>query len=86
MTMLDRMRRHKNWLKWSLLLVVVAFIIFYVPAFLDQGDTGQTGSPSDVVASVDGRRITIADFRRAYQAQIDAYRSAYGGNLSEQML
>ncbi len=86
MTMLDRMRRHKSWLKWSLLLVVVAFIIFYVPAFLGQDDNGQTGSPTDLVASVDGRRITVADFRRAYQAQIDAYRTAYGGNLSEQML
>ncbi len=86
MTMLDRMRRHKGWLKWSLGLVVLAFVIFYVPAFLNQGDSGQTGSPTDLVASVDGRRITVADFRRAYQAQIDAYRSAYGGNLSEQML
>ena len=25
MTMLDRMRRHKNWLKWSLGLVCLAF-------------------------------------------------------------
>ena len=25
MTMLDRMRRHKNWLKWSLAIVVVAW-------------------------------------------------------------
>jgi len=29
MTMLDRMRRHRNWLKWSLALVVLTFIIFY---------------------------------------------------------
>jgi len=34
MTMLDRMRRHKNWLKWSLALVVLAFVFFYVPDFL----------------------------------------------------
>ena len=26
MTMLDRMRRHKNWLKWSLALVVLTFV------------------------------------------------------------
>ena len=30
MTMLDRMRRHKNWLKWSLFVVVLAFILLYV--------------------------------------------------------
>ena len=35
MTMLDRMRRHKGWLKWSLALVVLAFIVFYIPSFLD---------------------------------------------------
>ncbi len=86
MTMLDRMRRHKGWLKWSLGLVVLAFIIFYVPAFLNPNGGGSTGSPTDMVASVNGRTITIADFQRAYQAQIQAYRNAYGANLSEQML
>lgn len=86
MTMLDRMRRHKGWLKWSLALVVLAFIIFYIPAFLGTGDGGQGGSLGDAVASVNGRSITIAQFQRAYQAQIQMYRNAYGGNISEQML
>lgn len=86
MTMLDRMRRHKGWLKWSLALVVLAFIIFYIPAFLGKGDTGLGGAPSDMVASVDGREITLAEFQRAYQGQIAMYRGAYGGNVSEQML
>jgi peptidyl-prolyl cis-trans isomerase D len=86
MTMLDRMRRHKAWLKWSLALVVLAFIIFYIPAFLGKGDTGLGGSQSDTVATVDGREITVADFQRAYQAQIQMYRGAYGGHVSEQML
>ena len=35
MTMLDRMRRHKGWLKWSLAVVVLAFIVLYIPSFLD---------------------------------------------------
>ena len=39
MTMLDRMRRHKGWLKWSLALVVLTFVIFYIPDFL----TARTG-------------------------------------------
>ena len=34
MTMLDKMRRHKSWLKWSLGLVCLAFVIFYIPDFL----------------------------------------------------
>ena len=30
MTMLDKMRRHKSWLKWSLILVCLAFVVFYI--------------------------------------------------------
>ena len=37
MTMLDRMRRHKGWLKWSLALVVLTFVVFYIPDFLTPG-------------------------------------------------
>jgi peptidyl-prolyl cis-trans isomerase D len=84
MTMLDRMRRHKSWLKWSLALVVLTFVIFYIPDFL-RGDRG--GSiPSDQIATVAGRPVSVAEFRRAYQSQIQAYRSAYGSNVSEQLL
>ncbi len=84
MTMLDRMRRHKAWLQWSLVLVVLAFIIFYIPDFL-RGN-GADLSNGDTIASVEGRAITSGDFRRTYQAQLQAYRSAYGGNMSEQLL
>ena len=84
MTMLDRMRRHRDWLKWSLGLVCVAFVLFYIPDFLR--GTGADAASGDTVAKVDGREITSADFRRTYQAQLQAYRSAYGGNMSDQLL
>lgn len=85
MTMLDRMRRHRNWLKWSLGLVCLAFVIFYIPDFLSGTDADLAGS-SDTVATVDGRGITGGEFRRTYQAQLQTYRNAYGSNVSEQML
>src|SRR3954463_13512775 len=84
MTMLDRMRRHRDWLKWSLGLVCVAFIIFYIPDFLR--GTGADAASGDTVAAVDGHDITAGDFRRTYQAQLQAYRNAYGTNVSEQLL
>ncbi len=84
MTMLDRMRRHRGWLKWSLAIVVLAFIFLYIPSFLDPGATG--AGNSQVVASVDGRDITATRFRRVYQQQMQAYRSAYGANVDERML
>ena len=83
MTMLDRMRRHRNWLKWSLALVCLAFVIFYIPDFLStEADLAAT----DTVAVVDGKEIRAEEFRRMYQAQVQAYRAAAGGNLNEQLL
>src|SRR5256714_15581323 len=84
MTVLDRMRRHRNWLKWSLGLVCLAFVIFYIPDFLR--GTGADAASGETIAKVEGREITAGEFRRTYQAQLQAYRSAYGGNMSEQLL
>jgi peptidyl-prolyl cis-trans isomerase D len=86
MTMLDRMRRHKAWLKWSLALVCLAFVIFYIPDFLTTGTTTGVAAPSDVVAEVNGRTITAGEFGRVYRAQMQAYQGAYGANASEQLL
>lgn len=85
MTMLDRMRRHKGWLKWSLALVVFTFIIFYIPDFL-RGKDGAAGLPSDEIARVNGRGISVLEFRQAYQRQVQAYRAAYGQSINEQLL
>jgi peptidyl-prolyl cis-trans isomerase D len=85
MTMLDRMRRHKNWLKWSLGIVVATFILLYVPSFLSPG--GGTGAaPTDVIATVNGRQVLVATYQRAYQAQMQSLRSAYGDKFNEDML
>ena len=83
MTMLDRMRRHKGWLKWSLALVVLTFVVFYIPDFLTPGIGA---SPSEVIADVEGEPITVGQFQRRYNAQITAYRNAYGGQLNDQLL
>lgn len=82
MTMLDHMRRHKAWLKWSLGLVVLAFVLLYVPSFMDTGGA----SASDTIATVDGRDIKAGNFRILYSQQVDAYRQAYGASLNDQLL
>ena len=83
MTMLDRMRRHRGWLKWSLALVVLTFVFFFVP----RNNTSTAGASPDVVlADVEGETVTVAQFQRRYSAQMQQYRSAYGGQISEQML
>ena len=84
MTMLDRMRQHRNWLKWSLAIVCVAMVIFFIPNFVR--NPGGNLSASGAVAVVEGREIRGDEFQRTYQAQIQAYRSAYGANMSDQLL
>jgi peptidyl-prolyl cis-trans isomerase D len=64
--------------------VCLAFVIFYIPDFL-QGK-GADAASSDTVATVQGHEITAGEFRKTYQAQLQAYRSAYGNNMSEQLL
>jgi len=87
MTMLDRMRRHKGWLKWSLGLVVLAFIVFYIPSFLDDPTAvGVGAAPGEVIAEVEGRDVTAGQFLQRYNSQIQAYRTAYGSSLSDQLL
>lgn len=86
MTMLDRMRQHRNWLKWSLALVCLAFVVFYIPDFLSGAAGTMPTSPTDTVATVNGHEIRSDEFIRTYQAQMQAYRSAYGGQMSDQLL
>ena len=83
MTMLDRMRRHKGWLKWSLGIVVATFILLYVPQFL--GQPNQAASATDVIATVNGRRITAGIYQQQYLQQVAQIRAQYGG-ISEDVI
>jgi peptidyl-prolyl cis-trans isomerase D len=74
MTMLDRMRRHKSWLKWSLAVIVVAFVLVYVPQFLGPQTTG--AMPNDVVATVAGRSISAGVLQRTYLQQLERLRAS----------
>jgi peptidyl-prolyl cis-trans isomerase D len=84
MTMLDRMRRHKSWLKWSLAVVVLAFVLLYIPDFV-RGPANGAGL-SEAIATVDGSEVTVGEFRVAYARQLDQYRQMYGGQMEEGML
>jgi len=59
------MRRHRDWLKYMLLLVVVAFIILYIPAFQD----ADTSGPGEVVARVGDEKITVSEFQRVWMSE-----------------
>jgi peptidyl-prolyl cis-trans isomerase D len=88
MTMLDRMRRHKGWLKWSLGFVVVAFIAFFIPDFMqqDSGISAVGAAPREIVADVGGQTVTAGEFQQRYFAQVQQYRAQFGGSMNEQLL
>ncbi len=83
MTMLDRMRRHQTWLKWSLAPLILAFGLFFVPT---NNTATATLAGEQTLADVDGEIVSVAQFQRRYSAQMQQYRSAYGGQINEQML
>src|SRR4029453_2398631 len=84
MTMLDRMRRHRGWLKWSLAIVVVSFILLYIPSFLE--DPTQGAASNAVAADVEGGATPAGHVRRVYQQQMQQYRQSYGANIDERLL
>ena len=86
MTMLDRMRRHKNWLKWSLAIVVLTFVLLYIPDFVQTTPTGTGAGPREVIAEINGRTVTAGDFQQRYLSQVQAYRQQFGGSLNDQLL
>ena len=86
MTMLDRMRRHKNILKWSLAVVVLTFILLYIPDFVSTRPDGTGAAPGEVVAEVGGREVTAGEFQQRYISQIQAYRNQLGGSINTSLL
>ena len=86
MTMLDRMRRHRGWLKWSLGLVAVAMVIFFIPQDYLQPTTSVGAAPGEAIAEVDGRELKAGDFQQRYLLQMQAYRNQFGAGMSDQIL
>ena len=79
---LAAMRRHRRWLYGFLWLVILAFVILYVPALQDQGQ----GTPAETVVSVGGLPVSVGEYQRAYSRQRQFYAQLYQGRLDESML
>lgn len=88
MTMLNRMRQHKSWLKWSLALVVLALVVFFIPDFITPTTsvTSVGAAPREVVVDVGGQTLTAGEFQQRYSAQVQSYRAQFGGSVSDQLL
>ena len=81
-----RNRRSMGWLFGSgmLVLVIFAFIAFYVPDILAPGDG--VGATTGAVAWVDGDPITSREFLQGYRSQDAQYRQQLGAQYSPDLL
>lgn len=61
-------------------IIVVVFVFFY--GFSDVRDTGTNA----VIAKVDGRTITMAQYQNAYKNTVEMYRSQLKGQFNEELL
>ena len=84
--MLDSMRRHKGWLKWSLFLVCLAFVFLYVPSFVQPVPQTATGALTDVLAQVGSQEITVGEFQTLYRRQLQNYQAQSGGQITTEIL
>jgi peptidyl-prolyl cis-trans isomerase D len=78
------MRRHRRWLYGFLWIVIAAFIIFYIPAFI-RSDAGTDAQTLGRVGGRGGRVISLGEYRRAYRTQLRLYEQMYQGRLDRAM-
>ena len=79
-----RDRKRLGYIVGAMLLgiVIVSFIVLYIPDF-----TGQLGdAPGTSVASVEGRTITAKEFLDSYRRLERMYRQQLGERYSQQMM
>ncbi len=84
MTMLDRMRRHKAWLKWTLALAGFALLVLGFPLIQPPPET--TGTLSDVLAQVGDQEITVGEFQTLFRRQLQSYQVQSGGEITADLL
>ena len=84
MTMLDRMRRHKAWLKWTLALAGFALLVLGFPLIQPPPET--TGALTDVLAQVGDQEITVGEFQTLYRRQLQSYQVQSGGEITADIL
>ena len=76
------MRRHRRWLNISLGLVILAFIILYIPAFTGMEEQGAGAT----LVEVGTLPITVSEYQKAYLRQREMYQSMYQGRIDNETL
>lgn len=75
--MLEQMRKHMNWIMWTILvLVIISFLFFGIYP----SDNGQ-----GIAAEVNGEVITQSEVNRVYQNMTETYRQIFKDQFTDAM-
>lgn len=79
--MLDIMRKHaQSWvIKGIFVIIIIVFVLFWT-------EPREKGSGLEVVANMDGSKITMSEYRKSYDNMMNIYRNIFKEGLSEDML
>ncbi len=73
--MLEQMRKHMNWIMWTILvLVIVSFLFFGI---------FPSGSGQGVAAKVNGDIITNSELNRVYRNMLETYRQIFKDQFND---
>src|SRR4029078_13652846 len=78
--MLNKMRSHQAWLKWTIAAAGAGMVLYLIPTV----GGGMFGVGEDTVAVVEGQKINLKDFQRQLNQRMQMFRGS--SNLSPQML
>jgi peptidyl-prolyl cis-trans isomerase D len=82
--LITKMREYARGLKFVLLLVIAAFLLTSVVYYGASQMSGSGGDPS-TIATVNGERIPVERYRRAYQSYMEFYRQLYRDRLTPEL-
>jgi len=76
--MLEQMRKHMNWIMWSILAVIIVTFLFFgiFPSASGQG----------VAAKVNGDIITNTELNRVYRNMLETYRQIFKDKLDDALV
>ena len=78
--MLSIMRKHAG--SWIIKFLLAAIIIVFIPWGVQRYTSGRSGR----VAEVNGRIITLDDYRTTYQNLVEQVRQSFGNNVTDEFI
>jgi peptidyl-prolyl cis-trans isomerase D len=73
--MLEQMRKHMNWIMWTILVVIIVTFLFF--------GIYPSGGSRGIAATVNGDTISTAELNRVYRSLYETYRQIFKDQFSD---